>query len=78
MKTIQVLGSGCTNCQRTYALIEEIARQEGVAVEIKKVEDMAEILALGVMSTPGVAVDGKVVHSGGLPDRKRIAEWLKG
>ena len=76
MKKIQVLGSGCANCQRTYQLIEEVARREGVAVEMEKVEDMADILAMGVMSTPGVAVDGKVVHSGGLPGQEQIADWL--
>ncbi|MFP4639739.1 MAG: thioredoxin family protein [Guyparkeria sp.] len=76
MKKIQVLGSGCANCQRTYQLIEEVARREGVAVEMEKVEDMADILAMGVMSTPGVAVDGKVVHSGGLPGQEQVAEWL--
>ncbi|MFO7582655.1 thioredoxin family protein [Guyparkeria sp.] len=76
MKQIQVLGSGCANCQRTYQLIEEVARREGVAVDIEKVEDMADILAMGVMSTPGVVVDGKVVHSGGLPGQKQVVEWL--
>ena len=43
----------------------------GVAVNLKKVDDMAAILGYGVMSTPGVVVDGKVVHAGGVPDRKK-------
>ncbi len=76
MKNIKVLGSGCANCNTTLKLIEEIAQVRGVAVELEKVEDMAAILGYGVMSTPGVVVDGKVVHAGGVPDRKKIESWL--
>ncbi|WP_338081779.1 thioredoxin family protein [Ectothiorhodospira mobilis] len=77
MKTIQVLGSGCASCQRTHELIEQTAREQGVEVDLRKVEDMADILALGVMSTPAVAVDGTVVHSGSIPDRQTVLGWLE-
>jgi small redox-active disulfide protein 2 len=76
MKDIKVLGSGCANCKTTLKLIEEIAQARGVAVNLEKVEDMAAILGYGVMSTPGVVIDGKVVHAGGVPDRKKIESWL--
>jgi small redox-active disulfide protein 2 len=76
MKDIKVLGSGCANCKTTLKLIEEVARARGVAVNLEKVEDMAAILGYGVMSTPGVVIDGKVVHAGGVPDRKKIESWL--
>jgi small redox-active disulfide protein 2 len=76
MKDIKVLGSGCANCRTTLKLIEEIALARGVAVKLEKVEDMAAILGYGVMSTPGVVIDGKVVHAGGVPDRKKIENWL--
>ena len=76
MKNIKVLGSGCANCRTTLKLIEEIAQARGVAVSLEKVEDMAAILGYGVMSTPGVVIDGKVVHAGGVPDRKKIEGWL--
>ena len=65
MKDIKVLGSGCANCKTTLKLIEEVAQSRGVAVNLEKVEDMAAILGYGVMSTPGVVIDGKVVHAGG-------------
>ncbi|MGM0516071.1 MAG: thioredoxin family protein [Pseudomonadota bacterium] len=78
MKTIQILGSGCANCQRTYDLIAEIAEEQGVAVELQKVEDIADILAMGVMSTPGVAIDGEVVHSGSMPTPQQVRDWLAG
>ena len=78
MKDIKVLGSGCPNCKTTLKLIEEVAQARGVAVNLEKVEDMAAILGYGVMSTPGVVIDGKVVHAGGVPSRDKIAEWLAG
>ena len=76
MKTIQVLGSGCANCQRTYDLIARTAEDKGVEVELQKVEDIADILAMGVMSTPGVVIDGAVVHSGSLPSSAQVSDWL--
>jgi small redox-active disulfide protein 2 len=76
MKDIKVLGSGCANCKTTLKLIEEVAQARGVAINLEKVDDMAAILGYGVMSTPGVVVDGKVVHAGGVPDRKKIESWL--
>ena len=76
MKHIKVLGSGCANCKTTLKLIEEVAQARGVAVNLEKVDDMAAILGYGVMSTPGVVIDGKVVPAGGVPDRKKIGGWL--
>jgi small redox-active disulfide protein 2 len=76
MKNIKVLGSGCANCKTTLKLIEEVAQARGVAVNLETVDDMAAILGYGVMSTPGVVIDGKVVHAGGVPDRKKIESWL--
>ena len=76
MKDVKVLGTGCANCQMTLKLIEEVAAARGVAIKLEKVDDMAQILGYGVMSTPGVVIDGKVVHAGGVPDRKKIESWL--
>lgn len=76
MKNIKVLGSGCTNCKNTLKLIEEAANAKGVKVELEKVEDIGAIMGYGVMSTPGVVIDGEVVHAGGVPDRKKVESWL--
>ena len=76
MKNVKVLGSGCRNCEATAKLIKDVAAARGVAIELEKVTDMAAILGYGVMSTPGVVIDGKVVHAGGVPDRKKIEGWL--
>jgi small redox-active disulfide protein 2 len=76
MKSIKVLGTGCANCKTTMKLIEDVAQEKGVEVKLEKVEQLQDIMAYGVMSTPGVVVDGKVVHAGGIPSRDKIAGWL--
>jgi len=68
MKNVKVLGTGCANCKATVKLIEDAARTKGVAVNLEKVESIADIMAYGVISTPGVVIDGKVVHAGGVPN----------
>lgn len=77
MKQIKVLGSGCRNCEITANVIAQAAKHAGVEIEIEKVTDMAAIMAYGVMSTPGVVVDGKVVHAGGVPGPVQVRAWLQ-
>ncbi len=77
MKTIKVVGSGCKNCETTANLIKIAAEQAGVEINLEKVTDMAEIMSYGIMSTPGVVVDEKVVHAGGLPSPDQIRKWIK-
>jgi len=74
---IKVLGTGCANCKNTIALIEQVANAKGVSVTLCKVEEMRDIVGYGVMNTPGVVIDGKVVHAGGVPSRDKIEQWLK-
>jgi len=74
---IKVLGTGCANCKSTIALIEQVAKARGVPVTLSKVEELRDIMGYGVMSTPGVVIDGKVVHAGGVPSRDKIERWLK-
>ncbi|WP_372522054.1 thioredoxin family protein [Sulfuricaulis sp.] len=78
MKNVKVLGTGCANCKATVKLIEDAARAKGVAVNLEKVENIADIMAYGVMSTPGVVIDGKVVHAGGMPNKSVVEGWLAG
>jgi len=78
LKHIKVLGTGCANCKATVKLIEDAARAKGVAVNLEKVENIADIMAYGVMSTPGVVIDGKVVHAGGVPNQSAVEGWLAG
>lgn len=74
---IKVLGTGCANCNNTAKLIETTAQELNINVQVNKEEDIANIASYGVMSTPGVVVNEVVVHSGGIPTKKAITEWLK-
>ncbi len=74
---VKVLGTGCANCRNTVALIQQVARAKGVTIWLEKVEDLKDIMSYGVMSTPGVVIDGIVVHAGGVPTRERIAHWIE-
>lgn len=76
MKKIQVLGSGCKKCETTARLIQIAADEAGIEIELEKVTDIAKIMSHGIMSTPGVIVDGKVVHAGGLPGPDQVRQWL--
>ncbi len=76
MKNIKVLGSGCRNCEITANVIAQAAQQAEVPIELEKVTDIADIMAYGVISTPGVVIDGEVVHSGGIPGPEQVRQWL--
>jgi small redox-active disulfide protein 2 len=76
MKNIKVLGSGCKNCETTINLIKIAAEQAGVEIELEKVTDLAEIMSYGVMSTPGIVINGTVVHAGGLPGPDLVRQWV--
>lgn len=76
MKTVKVYGPGCKRCEATEVMVKEAASRLGIEVEVEKVTDPKSIAMAGVMSTPGVSVDGKLVHAGGLPDAARLEKWL--
>jgi len=76
MVKIEVLGSGCANCKTLEANAREAVAMAGVQAEVVKVTDYAEIAARGVMSTPGLVIDGEVRSSGRIPTAGDIAEWL--
>jgi small redox-active disulfide protein 2 len=76
VKVIEVLGPGCANCQRLEANAREAVAQAGVEAEIVKVTDYAEMAWRGVLSTPGLVIDGRVVSTGKIPTPWTIAAWL--
>lgn len=77
MKNVKVLGSGCRNCEITAKAIAQAAKEAGVEIELEKVTDLAQIMSFGILSTPGVVIDGKVVHSGGIPGPDKIRSWIR-
>jgi arsenite-transporting ATPase len=73
---VEVLGSGCSKCRATVGMIERAAHEAGVEVDIVKVEDRSAIERAGVRATPAVVIDGRIVHSGGLPSQAEVQGWL--
>ena len=76
MKHVKVYGPGCKRCDATEQMVRDAAAKLSIDVEIEKVSDYAQIAMAGVISTPGIAIDGKLVHSGGLPDAAALETWL--
>lgn len=74
---IIVLGKGCTRCESTVQRIEREAAALGVPVIITKITDEIQIVQHGVMTTPAVIIEGKIVHSGGIPSIEAVHSWLK-
>ncbi len=77
MKDVKVLGPGCARCNTTAEMVKAEAEKVGVAVTVEKITDYAAIASYGIASTPGIVIDGKVVHAGGLPKAEDVAKWLK-
>jgi small redox-active disulfide protein 2 len=76
VKKIEVLGPGCSNCIRLEKVAREAVMMAGVEAEVVKVTDYREIMSYGIMSTPGLVIDGKVVSYGRIPSAGDIALWL--
>ncbi len=77
MFNVKVLGTGCANCKNTQKLIEQVTSDNAIPITIEKIEDMAQIAAYGIMSTPGVIINDQIAHAGGVPDKKTILSWFK-
>lgn len=78
MTRIEVLGPGCDNCTRLEKNAREAVAMAGVDAEVTKVTDVARIMSYGIMSTPGLVIDGRVVSYGRVPSAGDIAAWLRG
>jgi small redox-active disulfide protein 2 len=76
MKTIKVLGSGCAKCKATQKIIEDVLADSGLQAVVEKVQDMPSIARYGVMRTPAVVIDEKLVHAGSVPSRADVSSWL--
>lgn len=77
MKKVEVFGSGCKKCITTEDMIRNKAVAIGADIDLQHIYDPVAIASRGIMSTPAVMVDGKLVHRGGLPSDADIEAWLK-
>ena len=78
VKKVEVLGSGCPRCEQTIKAVEKAIQELGIDAAIEKVEDINEIISRGVVATPAVAVDGKIVLNGRIPTLDEAKALLKG
>jgi len=74
---IKVLGTGCKGCEKTYEILHLVCKDKNIDANIQKIQDAMEIMDLGVMSTPAVIIDDKIVHSGSTPNKSIIESWFK-
>ncbi|MFA7620892.1 MAG: thioredoxin family protein [Aminobacteriaceae bacterium] len=75
---IQILGAGCAKCKKLSETTEKAAEELGLDCEIEKVTDVMKIMEYGVVSTPALVVDGKLLSAGAVPSPERIREMLAG
>ena len=73
---IKILGTGCPKCKSLDKLTREVVEKHGIDATVTKVEDILEIIKYGIMSTPAIVVDGKVVVSGRVPSSDEIKQLL--
>ena len=75
--TIKVLGPGCMNCETLERRTLEVLSEINLKAEVQKVEDLDSIVGYGIMRTPGLVIDEKVVWQGGVPTKERIKELIE-
>ncbi len=76
MKSIEVLGPGCSNCRTLYDRTRQAVQELGLECEVEKVTDLNVILGYRVMSTPALVVDGQVRLAGRVPSVEQLKEIL--
>jgi small redox-active disulfide protein 2 len=77
-RKIEVLGPGCSRCKETYRVVRQVVEADHLAADVEKVESLERMIELGLLATPGVAVDGKVVVSGRIPKADEVRRLLAG
>lgn len=76
MLTVKVLGPGCANCKRLEQLVRKVIDEQGLAAQIEKITDYAEIMRWPILKTPGLVVNETLVASGRIPSKAEVADWL--
>jgi len=77
MLDIKIIGKGCPNCEKLENLCKEVVNEENLEAQIDKITDVNEFADYGVMMTPGLLVNGKLLSQGKIPVKNTLAKWLK-
>ncbi|WNH10336.1 thioredoxin family protein [Thalassobellus suaedae] len=76
MKTIKILGTGCSKCKAVTDLVQNVVSENNIDAHIEKIEDIAEIMTFNVMSTPAIVIDGVIGIKGRVPSKNEVYELL--
>jgi len=74
---IKVLGAGCANCKKTKSVIAQVIDEMGVDAQLVEVTDVVSIMSYGILSTPGIVIDEKVVRAGGVPSKGQVEQLIR-
>jgi small redox-active disulfide protein 2 len=77
MNVIKVYGSGCPTCKKLEAMCFDALQELDINADVQKVTDIQEIVKSGILSTPGLEINGKMVSSGKLPIKETLIHWIK-
>jgi len=77
MLEIKVLGTGCARCKELERMCYDVASENNITADIKKVTELKDIMSYGIMQTPGLVINGVVKLSGKLPTSSTLLQWMK-
>lgn len=74
---IKILGTGCPNCKELERRVRNVLAELGIAASVEKIADITKIVSFGIMGTPGLVIDGRVVSAGKVPRPEEIKAWIQ-
>jgi len=77
MNIIKVYGSGCANCKKLEQMCYNALQELQIDASVEKVSDLQEIMKTGILSTPGLEINGKMISSGKLPTQSTLVHWIQ-
>ena len=75
---IKIYGPGCARCQETENLVRAVVQESGRSANVEKISDLKTMMAQGILTTPAIVIDGKIMSAGRLPSRAEIMGWMGG
>lgn len=74
---IEVLGTGCPRCKEVEKRVMDVLAETGIAADVEKVTDIRKFAQMGILSTPGLVINGKVKAQGKIPSKDEVKKWLE-
>jgi small redox-active disulfide protein 2 len=77
MMTVKVLGAGCSKCKALEEKVRQLIAMHQLNFDVEKISDLQEIMKYGIMTTPGLVINGKVKSAGTVPKDSQLLQWLR-